>query len=61
MGDVTLDWNAATADATSVTRGGGCRGTSKVAVGGVDRRSDCALWVVIDEIGESSNLEFSES
>jgi len=60
MGDATLDWNAATADAAPVTRGRSCGGTSEVAVRGVDGRSDCAFWVGIDEIGEPSDLELGE-
>jgi hypothetical protein len=61
MRDATLDWNAATADAAPVTRGRGCGRTSQVAVGGVDGRSECTLRVGIDEIGEPSDLELSES
>lgn len=60
MGDATLNWNAATADAAPITRGRGRGRTPKVAVGGVDGRSDCTLWVCIDEIGEPSDLEFGE-
>jgi len=61
MGDVAFDWNTAATDAASVARGRGRGRASQVAVGGVDGRSNCALRVGIDEIGESSDLEFSES
>ena len=60
MGYTTFDWDAATADAAPVTRGRSCGRTPKVAVGGVDGRSDCALRVGIDEIGEPPDLELSE-
>lgn len=60
MRDATFDWNAATADTAPVTRGRGCGRTSEVAVGGVDGRSDCMLRVGFHEIGEPSDLKFSE-
>ena len=61
VGDAAFDWNATTADAASVTRRRSCGGTSQVAVGGVDGRSDCTLWIGINKIGESPDLELSES
>ena len=60
MRNMTLGWDAAAADATSVTRSRGCRRASQVAIGGVDGRSDCALRVGVDEIRESSDLELGE-
>ena len=61
MGDATLDWNATTADTAPVTGGRGCGRTSKVTVGGVDRRRDCTLRVGIDKIGEPPDLELGKS
>ena len=61
MRDATLYWNAATAHAAPVTRGRGCGRTSEVTVRSVDGRSDCALRVGIDEVGEPSDLELGES